>query len=68
MNKTKRHKPRYTEADKKAYYLGVGCAAGFRRISGYKAILFGLPKDLRDSFKNGFNDEMSIPKRRFKNK
>lgn len=68
MSKSNQNKPRYSTAEIKAYYLGVGCAQGFRRISGYKAILFGLPKELRESFKNGMDREFSIPTRRFKDK
>ena len=50
MNKNKKNKPIYSAADKRAYYLGVGVGAGFRRYNGYKAVLAGLPKELRESF------------------
>ena len=67
MNK-KTNKPRYTAADVKAYYLGVGVGVGFRRFNGYKAVLAGLPKELHESFKNGMDRELSISTRRFKDK
>ena len=61
-------KPRYSDADIKAYYMGVGFVMGMGHGYGYKAVLKGLPKELHDSFKNGVNAALSLPSSRFLHK
>lgn len=64
MNKkSKSTKPRYQDADKKAYYLGVGYVCGM--CEALNEVFGTLPKDLHNSFMNGFNAELNPRKSRF---
>lgn len=65
-NKTAKAR-RYSVDEVKAYYLGVGFCVGMARGGGYRKVLSKLPKHLHQSFKNGANDEMSLPTSRFLN-
>ena len=66
MNKKKQNKPRYQDADKKAYYLGVGYVCGM--YAALNEVYGSLPKDLHNSFINGFSAELNPRKSRFVNK
>ena len=53
-NKTS--KPKYTAAERKAYYMGVGAWIGFGKAAGIKKAMGKMSADERRSFGNGFDE------------
>ena len=52
-------KKKYSEAEKRAYYLGVGAGMGRYRKVGL--ILSNIPASLQESFKNGLDRGLTAP-------
>ena len=48
----------YSAKEKKAFYIGVGAAVGFGRVKEIKRVMNKMTVAERESFKNGFDDQL----------
>ena len=56
MQKAKQETKRYSAAERKAYYMGVGAHIGFGRLSEIKRTTSKMSEAEKRSFYNGFDD------------
>lgn len=47
---------KFSWKEKRAYYMGLGAAIGFGRVSGIKKVADKMSKEEKRSFYNGFDD------------
>ena len=52
-------KKKYSANERKAYYMGIGAAIGFGRVSEIKKVVSSMTKAEKESFYNGFDDRFT---------
>lgn len=57
-------KKNYSAKERKAYYMGIGAAIGFGRLSEIKKVVSSMTKAEKESFYNGFDDRSTRQKRK----
>ena len=58
MKTKKENKPKFSSAEKKAYYIGIGAAIGLGKFAHIKRYMSNLSALEKQSFKNGFDDRL----------
>lgn len=56
MARVNQQTKRYSAAERKAYYMGVGAAIGFGKVSEIKRAANRMSETEKRSFYNGFDD------------